>query len=47
LLFDVDPLDPVSIVAAMLLLVGVSALASYVPARRAVDLDPIATLRAH
>jgi predicted permease len=47
LLFDVDPLDPVSIVAAMLLLVGVSALASFVPARRAVDLDPIATLRAH
>ena len=47
LLFDVDPLDPVSIVAAMLLLVGVSALASSMPARRAVDLDPIATLRAH
>lgn len=47
LVFEIDPLDPVSILIAALLLVGVSALASYVPARRAVGVDPIATLRAN
>ena len=47
LVFEIDPLDPVSIVIAALLLVGVSALASYVPARRAINVDPIATLRAN
>ena len=47
LLFEVDPLDPASMVAAALLLVGVAALASYLPARRAARFDPIATLRAH
>jgi predicted permease len=47
LLFEIDPLDPVSILIAALLLVGVSALASYMPARRAVGVDPIATLRAN
>ena len=35
LLFGVQPLDPASLLAAALLLVGVSALSSYVPARRA------------
>ncbi|SRR5712691_3283761 len=47
LLFEIDPLDPVSILIAALLLVGVSALASYMPARRAVGVNPIATLRAN
>jgi len=47
LLFGIDPLDPISILIAALLLVGVSALASYMPARRAVGVDPIATLRAN
>jgi len=47
LLFGIDPLDPISILIAALLLVGVSVLASYMPARRAVGVDPIATLRAN
>lgn len=46
LLFDVHPLDPTSLLAAVLLLVGVSALASYMPARRATRVDPVAMLRA-
>lgn len=45
LLFGVHPLDPVSMAAALLLLVGVSALASGLPARRAARADPIALLR--
>jgi predicted permease len=45
LLFGVHPLDPVSLLAAALLLVGVSALASYLPARRATRVDPITLLR--
>jgi len=47
LVFEIDPLDPVSILVAALLLVGVSVLASYLPARRAINVDPIATLRAN
>jgi putative ABC transport system permease protein len=45
LLFGIDPLDPWSLAAAVLLLVGVSLVASYLPARRAIGLDPIAVLR--
>ncbi len=45
LLFDVQPLDLVSLVTAASLLVGVSALACYLPARRAARTDPIAALR--
>lgn len=47
LLFDVAPLDPASMLAAALLLVGISMLASYIPARRATRLDPIVVLRAN
>lgn len=46
LLFEVHPLDPVAILAGALLLVAVSALACYFPARAATRMDPIAILRA-
>lgn len=45
MLFDVDPLDPFAIAGAALLLIGVSALASYLPARRATRIDVSAMLR--
>jgi putative ABC transport system permease protein len=47
LLFEVEPLDPISMAAAVVLLVGVSMIAAYVPARRATRVDPIAALRAN
>jgi ABC-type antimicrobial peptide transport system permease subunit len=46
LLFGVHPLDPVSLLASALCLVGVSVLASYIPARRATRVDPVSMLRA-
>ncbi len=45
LLFEVQPLDPVSMLAAALLLVAVSALACYLPARQATRVDPVTLLR--
>ncbi|HUL81638.1 MAG TPA: ABC transporter permease [Gammaproteobacteria bacterium] len=46
LLFGVGPLDPVAYVAAVVVTIAAAALASYVPARRAANIDPIETLRA-
>jgi ABC-type antimicrobial peptide transport system permease subunit len=46
LLYEVQPLDPAALLIAALLLVGVSALACYLPARRAVRIDPVTLLRA-
>ena len=46
LLYGVDPLDPATLLAAALLLLGVSALACYIPARRAARVDPVSLLRA-
>jgi putative ABC transport system permease protein len=43
--FEVDPLDPLTILGAALLLIAASALASYVPLRRATRVDAVATLR--
>jgi putative ABC transport system permease protein len=45
LLYEVAPSDPAILVAVSLLLLSVAALASYVPARRATRVDPMAALR--
>jgi predicted permease len=45
LLFGLTPNDPTTITLATLLMVGVAALAGYLPARRAAQIDPIIALR--
>jgi putative ABC transport system permease protein len=45
LLYDVRPLDPFVLAAVSFLLAAVALLASYLPARRAAKIDPIAALR--
>jgi predicted permease len=45
LLFGLQPHDAVSLVAAIVLLATITLIASYVPARRAAALDPMAALR--
>jgi len=45
LLFGFRPYDPVTLLAATLLLAGVSFLAAAVPARRAARLEPMKALR--
>ena len=46
LLFGVEPLDPIAFAAAPLVLASAAVLASYLPARRAVAVDPAEALRA-
>jgi len=46
LLFGVTPLDPATFVSVPLILVSVAALASYLPARRTTNVEPIVALRA-
>ncbi len=46
LLFDVSPLDLISYAGVVVVLIGVSAIACWVPARRAAGGDPLIALRA-
>lgn len=45
MLFGLQPYDPLTLTMALVLLAGVALAASYVPARRAARLDPMAALR--
>jgi hypothetical protein len=46
LLFGIAPMDPVAYLVAIGVMLAAAAFASYLPARRAADIDPIVTLRA-
>lgn len=45
MLFGLPPTDPVTLIAAVLVLSGVALLAGYIPARRAAQVHPMAALR--
>jgi ABC-type lipoprotein release transport system permease subunit len=46
LLFGVEPADPAILARVALLLFAVGLLASYIPARRAMNVDPVTALQA-
>jgi predicted permease len=45
MLFDVNPLDPSTLVSVSFVLLAVGVLACYIPARRAMRVDPLVALR--
>jgi putative ABC transport system permease protein len=45
ILFELHPLDPLTLASAALALIGAAAVAAYVPMRRAMRLDPAIMLR--
>jgi ABC-type lipoprotein release transport system permease subunit len=45
LLYEVQPTDPLTFAAVLLLLVSIAAAASYLPVRRAMRVDPMVALR--
>jgi ABC-type antimicrobial peptide transport system permease subunit len=45
ILYGVTPYDPVTLGAAVIVLIGVALLAAWIPARRAARLDPMVALR--
>jgi putative ABC transport system permease protein len=45
LLYGVTPRDPIAMTSVALLLVGVALAATYLPARRASQMDPVESLR--
>jgi ABC-type antimicrobial peptide transport system permease subunit len=45
MLYGLKPTDPVSLSLAALFMFAVTAIAAYVPARRATKVDPIVALR--
>jgi putative ABC transport system permease protein len=45
LLFEVSPTDPATLVTTCVLMLAVSFVASYIPARRAARIDPMEALR--
>jgi ABC-type lipoprotein release transport system permease subunit len=45
LLFGIAPTDPLTYAGIVALLIGVSLLATYVPARRATQVNPVEVLR--
>ncbi len=45
MLYEVTPVDPISLIATALVLSGVAAFAAWLPARRATKVDPMVALR--
>jgi ABC-type lipoprotein release transport system permease subunit len=46
LLFGIDPIDPITFVTMPIFLTVVAVLASYLPARHAMAVDPVETMKA-
>jgi putative ABC transport system permease protein len=45
MLYNISPHDPLTLAAVALLLALVATIASYIPARRAIKVDPMVALR--